>query len=150
MKMSLCLMLLTLLPLSAKAQGLEEFRWTARPIILFTPNADDPLFQEQYRLLRESVEALEDRRVQLICVNPDGDGENTGIFLDRSRSEYLYDYYSVQPFQLELVLVGMDGDEKYRAKNVITPVSVLLELIDGMPMRRRELRQGYGNKGKPN
>ena len=52
----------------------------------------------------------------------------------------------MQPFQVELVLVGMDGDEKYRAKNVITPVSVLLELIDGMPMRRRELRQGYGNK----
>ena len=88
MKLSLGLLFLSLLPLSSQAQGLEEFRWMARPILLFTPSADDPLFQEQYRLLRESVDALEDRRVQLLCVNPDGDSENTGLFLDRSRSEY--------------------------------------------------------------
>ncbi len=44
-----------------------------------------------------------------------------------------------------MILVGLDGTEKFRAKNTVTPVSVLLTLIDDMPMRRREIIQGYGN-----
>ena len=49
---------------------------------------------------------------------------------------------------MELLLVGLDGEEKYRAKNTLTPVSILLELIDGMPMRQQEIREGFGNESQ--
>ncbi len=145
MKLLLPLVLLSLLPLSAAAQSLDAYRWKSRLLFVFTPAIDDPLFVEQYNLLREAADELETRRLKIMLVTPDGDRSNTGIFLTESNSDYYYDYFSVEPFQLELILVGLDGTEKFRAKNSVTPVSVLLTLIDGMPMRQRELIQGYGN-----
>ncbi len=142
MKLLYPLVLLMLLPLSAGAQSLNEFKWKSRLVIVFTPAADDPLFEQQYTLLSKAAEELRERDVTVICVMPGGDRENTGIFLKESASEYFYDHFSASPMQLELSLVGLDGTEKYRARNRVTPVSVLLELIDGMPMRQRELRQG--------
>ena len=44
--------------------------------------------------------------------------------------------------------MGLDGEEKFRARNAVTPVSVILELIDGMPMRQQEVIQGYGNESQ--
>lgn len=146
MKILSVLLILSLIPLGMKAQSLENFRWKNRVLLLFTPQPDDPLFQQQYQLIQQSVEELADRQTVLFLVNPEGYLENSKIFVQRSESELLYDRYSVQPHQFEMVLVGLDGGEKYRAKNVVTPVSVILQLIDEMPMRKRELRQGYGNK----
>ncbi|MBB4080188.1 hypothetical protein GGR28_002818 [Lewinella aquimaris] len=148
MKLLLPLILLTVLPELAGAQSPEDFRWKSRVVVLFTPAMDDPLFVEQYELLRARVEELDERQVQIVMATPNGERENSGMFLGESASAHYYDYFSAAPYQLELVLVGLDGTEKYRARNTITPVSVLLELIDGMPMRQRELKQGYGNESR--
>ena len=142
------LVLAFVLPTVGSAQFLNEFQWKTRPVILFTPNPSDPLFVEQYALLQEAVEELRERQVQLVLVTPEGDHENMRIFLDEAASERYYDYFGAQPYQMELSLVGLDGNEKFRARNTVTPVSVLLELIDRMPMRRRELLQGLGNKSQ--
>ncbi|MCP9236742.1 DUF4174 domain-containing protein [Lewinella sp. JB7] len=138
------------LPLLGDAQSLEDFRWKSRLVLLFTPSADDPLFVEQYNLLQARVEELSERRLKVMLITPNGNRENTGVFLKESASAYFYDHFSAAPYQLELVLVGLDGTEKYRARNTVTPVSVLIELVDGMPMRQRELRQGYGNESQIN
>ena len=149
MKALLPTLLLTfVLPAVGGAQFLNEFQWKSRPIILFAPNPSDPLFVQQYALLQEAVEELRERRVSLVLVTPEGNYENTSIFLDEAASRRYYDYFGAQPYQLELSLVGLDGNEKFRARNTITPVSVLFELIDRMPMRRRELLQGLGNKSQ--
>ena len=37
------------------------------------------------------------------------------------------------------VLVGKDGGEKFRSEGPVSP-EVLFEIIDAMPMRRREMR----------
>lgn len=148
--MKVLLALFMLLPLTGQTQSLEDFLWRSRLIVVFTPTAEDPLFIEQYRLLMDAVEPLRERQVQVILVTPGGDLENSGIFLQEAESDYYYDYFSAKPYQLELSLVGFDGNEKFRAKNSVTPVSVLTELIDSMPMRQRELRRGYGNKSNIN
>ena len=142
--------LLLALPLCLRAQSLNEFRWKSRVIVLFSPSLDDPLFLEQYAALNEAQEALRERRIVVVNVTPDGVQENSGIFLPESSSEYFYDHFSAQPYQFEMALVGLDGTEKFRAKNTVTPVSVLLELVDSMPMRQRELRQGTGNRSPIN
>ena len=145
MKLLLPLALLLMLPLAAAAQSLDDYRWQSRLLFVFTPTVDDPLFVEQYTLLKEANDALQQRRLKIMLVTPNGERSNTGIFLSESNSQYYYDYFSVEPFQLEVILVGLDGTEKFRAKNTVTPVSVLLQLIDEMPMRQREIIQGYGN-----
>ncbi|PPK88010.1 uncharacterized protein DUF4174 [Neolewinella xylanilytica] len=150
MKLVSSLLVFLALPLCLSAQSLNEFRWKSRVIILFAPSLDDPLFLKQYAALDDAREALQERRTVVLMVTPEGVHENSGLFLAESSSEYFYNQFSAQPYQLELSLVGLDGTEKYRAKNTVTPVSVLLELVDGMPMRQRELQRGTGNRSQIN
>ncbi|MGB3798169.1 MAG: DUF4174 domain-containing protein [Lewinella sp.] len=150
MKLATTLMLFLALPLCLPAQSLTEFQWKSRVIVVFAPSLDDPLFLKQYAALTEAQEELRERRIVIMMVTPEGVHENTSLFLPESSSEYFYDQFSAQPYQLELSLVGLDGTEKFRAKNTVTPVSVLLELVDGMPMRQRELQQGTGNRSQIN
>ncbi|WP_116127799.1 DUF4174 domain-containing protein [Lewinella sp. IMCC34183] len=150
MKPLLPLLLLLALPVATAAQSLNEFRWKSRLVILFTPAVDDPLFLQQRALLGEANDALRERRVTILMVTPEGDHSNSTLFLGESASEYFYEQFSAQPYQFELSLVGLDGEEKYRAKNEVTPVSVLTEMIDAMPMRQRRLKQGLGNKSSIN
>lgn len=136
------------LPTDADAQFLNEFRWKSRLVVVFAPSADDPLFVRQLQLLYEQREAFEERNVVFIMVTPDGKHENTGIFLDQSASKQYYNYFGAAKYQLEIALIGLDGTEKLRAKNRVTAPSVLLEAIDGMPMRQRQLLQGSSNKSQ--
>jgi hypothetical protein len=138
------------LPLIVSAQGLNEYQWTSRVLLVFTPDVNDPLFVEQYQLLAAAKEELDERQVAIILLTPEGEHENNGMFLQESESGYYYDYFSVKRYQLETILVGLDGTEKYRVRNAVTPVSVWIDLIDRMPMRRQHLRQGYGNKSQIN
>lgn len=142
------LVLLFSVSATAVAQSLNNYLWKSRLVLLFTPEPDDPMFERQVKLLLTQTEAFEERDVIFMFITPDGKFENTGRFLAEADARKFYDKFSVAQYQLELVLVGLDGTEKFRAKNRITPPSVLLELIDGMPMRKRELLQGYGNRSK--
>ncbi|MEO0734322.1 MAG: DUF4174 domain-containing protein [Bacteroidota bacterium] len=130
------------------AQFLDTYQWRSRLILLFTPAADDPLFERQVGLLRDEVDELRERDVTVLWITPDGDRENTGLFLQQSLAQQYYDHFSPRRDIFELILVGLDGTEKYRASNKDTPPSVLFNLIDEMPMRRQELRQEYRNKRK--
>lgn len=131
---------------SANAQFLNTYQWKSRLVLIFTPAPDDPLFERQMRLLAERREDFEERDVIFIAMTPEGNHENTGFFLDESLSRQYYEHFSPYQYQFEMILVGLDGTEKFRATNTVTPSSILLELIDGMPMRQREVLKGYGNK----
>jgi len=130
----------------ATAQSLSEFRWKSRPVLMFTPSPDDPNFQRQVALFADAAEELAEREIKVIFITPDGKFENTGRFLDEATSRRYYEMFSVAQYQFEMVLVGYDGYEKFRAKNRVTPPSIITNLIDGMPMRKRELLQGYNNE----
>ena len=130
----------------ATAQSLNQFQWKSRLVLLFTPDPGDPMFEEQARLLRTQNEAFQERDAVFMFITPEGKFENTGIFLDESMSRQYYERFSPNQYEFTMILVGYDGEEKYRAANRLTPPSVLINLIDNMPMRRRELLQGDGNE----
>ncbi len=134
--------------LTLNAQSLNEFQWKARPIILFTPDQNDPLFEEQLRLLYTQHDAFQERNVIFILAAPEGSYENTGRFVDEATSQGYYERFNPQQFEFTMVLVGLDGHEKFRAANRLVPASVLLEMIDDMPMRRQETMRGSNNKSQ--
>ncbi|WP_197493987.1 DUF4174 domain-containing protein [Lewinella sp. 4G2] len=145
---SICLSIALLFCFSSAVEGqsLNEFQWKSRLVLLFTPDPGDPLFEEQVRLLYLQREAFEERDVKFMWITPDGKFENTGRFLDESFARQYYERFDPRQYEFTMILVGMDGNEKFRATNRLTPASVLVEMIDGMPMRQREILQGYGNK----
>lgn len=132
---------------AVEAQSLNSYRWKSRLVLLFTPAPDDPMFERQVRLLHSQNEEFEDRNVVFMFITPDGKFENTGRFLKQAAAQKMYQKFGAEQFQFEMVLVGLDGHEKFRAENRITPPSVLMNLIDGMPMRASELR-GRGNRSQ--
>ena len=146
MKTLLLSLSLLFLTTGLQAQELNSFRWKSRLVLAFTPSPEDPNFEKQMRLLYEETEAFKERNVTFIMITPDGKYENTGRFLKEADARKYYEHFSVAQYQFELILVGLDGYEKFRAANRVTPPSVLLDLIDGMPMRQRERIQGYNNR----
>jgi len=132
----------------AAGQSLNDYRWTSRLVLLFTPAPDDPTFEHQARLLNEQANALKERDVIVLLITPDAFTENTGQFLTEANADKYYDQFGIAKHQVEMILLGLDGGEKFRAQNRVTPPSVLMELIDGMPMRRRELLRNKERKNK--
>lgn len=143
----LSIALIFCLPTTVEAQSLNSYRWKSRLVLLFTPSPDDPMFERQVRLLLGQNEEFEDRNVVFMFITPDGKFENTGRFLKQADAQKMYQKFGAERFQLEMVLVGLDGHEKFRAENRITPPSVLMNLIDEMPMRASELR-GRSNRSQ--
>lgn len=151
MKKLLPILLFTiLLPSMIQAQTLNEFQWQNRVLILFTPEPDNHLFQEQYVLLEQVTNELLDRQVKVIFVESTGSLENTGLFANKSRTQYYYNLFNVEHFQFEMLLIGLDGNVKLRARNKVTGPEKIFELIDAMPMRRRELMSKSQPTGSEN
>lgn len=147
MKTLLIALLLSLgTSLTVTAQSLNQFQWKSRLVILFTPEPTDPMFEEQVRLLYSAEDDFQTRDVKFVFVTPEGKFENTGRFLDESFSRQYYEKFDPRQYEFTMILVGLDGNEKFRATNRLTPPSVLVEMIDGMPMRQREILEGYGNE----
>ena len=58
----------------------------------------------------------------------------------RGKPDILRDRFSVPDSQFRVVLIGLDGGAKLTSDEVV-PTQRLFGLIDGMPMRQREIRQ---------
>ncbi|PHI18827.1 hypothetical protein CEQ90_15865 [Lewinellaceae bacterium SD302] len=150
MKVLVNLLLILLFPICLQSQALNRFQWKNRVLILFTPEPDNPVFQQQFAELKTVVDEMVDRQLITIFVEPSGNFENTTLFVDEAEAAQYYDLYSPKPYQFEMILVGLDGNVKLRATNSVTPAKAIFELIDSMPMRQKQLRKRYGNTGNSN
>ena len=104
---------------------LSDYRWEARPVLIFAPDPEHPDFKDQVAELREARAGLVDRdMVVLVDTDPFSRG--------RLRSALAVDGF-------EILLVGKDGSVKLREDRPLTARS-LFETIDRMPMRRREMQ----------
>ena len=111
--------------LSASDVALEDFRWIARPVIVFADTPADPRFVEQMELLsRRSVDLIE-RDVVIIT---DTDPAAKSAIRQKLR-----------PRGFMLALIGKDGAVKLR-KPLPWDTRELSRVIDKMPMRQQEIR----------
>jgi len=80
-------------------------------------------------LLADHGPALEDRDLLV-----------QSFFEDSSEASAARAHFRVEGGSFAAVLVGRDGGEKHRSSEPIVPEK-LFEIIDAMPMRRREMRE---------
>ena len=107
------------------ADPLAVHRWEARPILIFAHDAADPRLTAQLARFAAASEDLAER--------------DNIVIVDTTPGSTLRKRFA--PDDFTVVLVGLDGGEKFRASDVVE-AEVLAELIDAMPMRRRELESG--------
>lgn len=109
----------------AQTINLDDFRWIARPVVVFADTPADPSFQKQIELLQARMDELIERDVVLIT--------------DTSRSDLSDVRRKLRPRGFMLTLIGKDGGVKLR-KPFPWDVRELSRSIDKMPLRRQEIR----------
>ena len=106
---------------------LDDFRWIARPIVVFADAPQVPAFQEQMDLLADRPDELARRDVVVITdTDPDT--------LSEARRR-------LRPRGFQLTLIGKDGEVNLR-KPFPWHIREISRTIDKMPMRQREIREG--------
>ncbi|MEI4486725.1 DUF4174 domain-containing protein [Frigidibacter sp. MR17.14] len=113
--------------LSPDRGDLDDFRWQARPVLIFAPSADDPQYRAAMAALQARSAALAERRIVVLSdTAPEAAGRlRTG--------------FGVEGFRM--LLVGLDGGVKMDEARPIA-IETLLDTIDRMPMRQGQRVEG--------
>ncbi|PIE06772.1 MAG: hypothetical protein CSA74_10665 [Rhodobacterales bacterium] len=115
----------TVLTVEAPGTTLDDFHWTARPLVVFADSADDPRFIQQMEFIARDGAELAARDV-IVVVDTD---PAAGSAL---REE-------LRPRGFMLVLIGKDGF-KYLRKPRPWNVREISRSIDKMPLRQQEVK----------
>lgn len=111
--------------IEAGEHTLSEFKWEARPFVIFADSPNDPRYLEQLAFIADRPEPLIERDVVVIT---DTDPDN----LSPIRKE-------LRPRDFMIVLIGKDG-QKYLRKPFPWEVRELTRSIDKMPVRLQEVQ----------
>lgn len=113
------------------AQVLQASRWQQRVLLIGAPTVSQAEFQQQKKLLANAATGLADRDFRVLEVPfdqlPPADRQYWQHALGQSLSHFA------------VVLIGKDGGVKRVETQPLASAS-LFATVDGMPMRRQEMR----------
>jgi len=118
------------------AQNLEQHEWKNRVLIVTVKNIE--LLQPQIDLLNKDIKGLKERKLVVYKVNPEqyAKGINSKRWIS---NKTFYSKLKQTSKDFEVILIGLDGGVKLRQTSLLS-LEKLFALIDGMPMRRAEIR----------
>lgn len=125
---------------AAETNPLQELRWKSRVLLIFAGSMADDEARSMQAQADASIDGLVDRDLVLGWVlNEEASqlGERT---LSKDYAERLRARVGSCADAFCVVLLGKDGGIKARYQDV-PDMEEVFSLIDGMPMRRREMRQ---------
>jgi hypothetical protein len=122
----------------AQSQELSSRQWKNRVLLVLSENPNDPMVKQQVSLFSKDAEEMKERKLLLLQVFPEFYLMGGDSAIRRTSAEVYFDYKSAKK-SFELVLIGLDGDEKMRRAELIRPQD-LYAIIDAMPMRRYEMK----------
>ena len=132
-----------LAPAKATAAELGDYLWQSRPLLVFAPNEGDPRLVETMRRIDASRCDFIDRDMVLGRIVADGTSTLDGQVVDTARAQRLASEFGIGANGFSVVLIGKDGGEKLRV-NDIPDLAAIYAVIDGMPMRGREMSADPG------
>ncbi|MGB3183819.1 MAG: DUF4174 domain-containing protein [Cyclobacteriaceae bacterium] len=111
-----------------------------RTIYLFTPRQENELYHKAVADLEKAEQALADRDLIIVHVFPDSSIAGNGHKLPIPARELRVEY-NITATDFAVILVGKDRTVKRSWLNELKPFQEIFDLIDTMPMRRREMRE---------
>jgi hypothetical protein len=118
----------------------STYQWKNRLLILFAPSEDAPIYQSFKEQLQRRTQEVRDRDLLTFHVFESGEGRLADLPLNKEQVLFLRKRFSVIPGQLMVILIGKDGEVKFR-KESPADLSDIFSIIDAMPMRQREIRE---------
>lgn len=127
-----------MLTAGAAAYDLEQHLWRERLLFLIAPDASDPVLEAQNQGIERCRHGITDRDLRVFRLYLT-DGESPEGALGEDEIRDLRRRLETRPGDRVLILVGKDGGIKRRAGLDIDLREIFAQ-IDGMPMRRQEMR----------
>lgn len=132
-------MVAAIVAIAPDAMAMSNYRWTYRPLLVFTGSTQSAALAQQRRIVAASRSGLAERNVVVVWVIGNAVsselGPGPGLSAGALRARFAG---STAPFRA--ILVGKDGGAKLSQS---TPLDAgrLFATIDAMPMRRDEMRR---------
>ncbi len=118
-------------PVAADGVTLQDFKWQARPLVIFADSPLDPAFMDQMELLEAAAQDVVDRDILIITdTDPSANSDLRQTF---------------RPKGFALVLIGKDGGVKLR-KPFPWDMREISRVIDKMPLRKREIEEDRADR----
>ena len=121
--------------------AMTAYLWKKRPLILFSPSPDTPVYHAALESLSAHQHQIAERHMAIIEVFENGWVRTKGQYDSRHNAVSLRQRFSVQKGQLSSILIGKDGTLKLRQKGRLD-LGEIFSVIDRMPMRQQEMRKG--------
>lgn len=127
---------------STGAMAMSVYAWRKRPLVIFAADAQSPALATQRAIVESARAGFIERDMVVVYVIGDavtsdlGSGPGIGAAAMRS-------LYGVPATAFRALLVGKDGGVKLSSSAPLTAKALFTE-IDGMPMRREEMRRRSG------
>lgn len=115
-----------------KDMNLETYKWEKRLLLLFAPSINNTELGRQQELVRRSRPGIAERQLEVLELVPGGNAA--------TMREDLLRKFGVEAERYTLLLIGKDGQEKFRTQKAV-PLEEVFKIIDQMPMRREEMRK---------
>jgi hypothetical protein len=155
----LAAVVLPTLPMGSSAQSrtaLASLRHDYRPLLVFAASDNQDL-REQMTLFAEQIRDMQERQVVFVPIllsgdllddaenataGKDGLPEGSVVRLSEAEDTAARRRFHVGEDEFTVILLGKDGGEKLRSR---APVRMerLVKVIDSMPMRQKEARDGH-------
>lgn len=132
-----------LMPARAVAAELGDYLWVGRPLLVFAPTDSDPRLVETVRRIEATRCDFVDRDMVLGLIVAGGISTLDGQVVDTSQAQRLLSEFGIGAKSFSVVLIGKDGGEKLRV-NDVPDLEAIYAVIDGMPMRGREMSADPG------
>ncbi len=135
-----CFLMLGLCTITTmEAQDLSIHQWENRVLLLLVEDTQNFSYQAQLSILKSQEKALKDRKILVYHLQASQykkglNGEEWII------SQGVFQQYKSSTAPFEIVLLGLDGGVKLQQSKLL-PAQDLFNLIDQMPMRKRELKK---------
>src|SRR5271156_5125855 len=130
-------------------KSLAAMRNCYRPLLVFSPTANDPRLRKQSRILDAAADDMMDRFVMFTPILPTAKNFSTPLdtpytVLSAQQMQSMRSQFHVPADTFLVLLLGEDGSEALRSE---TPISStrLNSLIDTMLSRKREMKRPHAN-----
>jgi hypothetical protein len=124
----------------AQSDPLSQYRWKNRLLLIFAADIEDQNVQATRELLEASECQLEDRDMVIGWILERGDSQLGMAPLSSRAADNIRSQFRIRGGGFFVVLVGKDGGVKARYAKA-PDLHDVFSLIDGMPMRRSEMRE---------
>lgn len=139
MKKATLLILLVCISFPVLGQDIASHQWMNRVLIVMAESKDSELLQQQIDIFNQNEVGITERKLLILLMTPLEFAFYSPKKIDWQPFSTTYDNYKLRDSEIELVLIGLDGQIKHR-KYSVTPALEIFVIIDTMPMRQSELR----------